>query len=106
MNFRITTFFFGLLLAMLWVFGLMIAHKKTASDSTAIVPSLTDAKVESIKIERTEKGKELPAVLFEQKDDVWYLKDAGQSTRVEGFQINRILEQIREAKPEEDADVT
>ena len=38
MNFRITTLFFGLLLTTLFVFGLMIAHKKTAVDPTAIVP--------------------------------------------------------------------
>jgi hypothetical protein len=106
MNFRITTFFFGLLLTMLWVFGLMIAHKKTAGDQAAIVPSLADAKIDSITVQRIEKGKELPAVVFAQKDDAWHLKDGGQETKVESFQINRIIDQIRDAKPDEDADVT
>jgi hypothetical protein len=106
MNFRITTFFFGLLLTMLWVFGLMIAHKKTAGDPTAIVPTLADAKIDSITVQRSEKGKDLPPVVFAQKDDTWYLKEGGQETKVEGFQINRIIDQIRDARPDEDADVT
>ena len=33
MNFRITTLFFGLLLTMLWVFGLMIAHNVNGIES-------------------------------------------------------------------------
>ena len=106
MNFRITTFFFGLLLAMLWVFGLMIAHKKTGGDSTAIVPSLADAKIDSIKVEGAEKGKALSPVHFAQKDDNWFLKDGSQEARVDGFQVKRMIDQLRDAKPDEDADVT
>src|SRR5436189_5195339 len=34
MNFRSTTLLFGLLVGMLWLFGLTVAHKKTAVDAS------------------------------------------------------------------------
>ncbi len=105
MNFRITTFFFALLLTMLWVFGLMIAHKKSEGTQGAIMTSLKDAKIDKIVFKKSEKSTELPSIVFEQKDDTWYLLEDGRKTKVEGFQIKKIIDEIKNAKPE-DADLT
>jgi len=40
MNFRTTTLLFGILLAVLWVFGLMLAWKKSSLDEGYILPRM------------------------------------------------------------------
>ena len=110
MNFRITALFFGLLLTMLWVFGLMIAHKKSASDPAFVLENSVrskDAKIDKVLIKQSEKGKD--AVEFEliTVDDKWFLKEGQQQARVEGFRIeNQIIKQLREARHDENAEIT
>jgi hypothetical protein len=116
MNFRITTLFFALLLTMLWVFGLMIAHKKAAGDQSFLLPSLNaaDVKIEKVQIKTTGKGrdKEKDKEPAEYEFDLiggerWVLKDRGkQQVRVEGFKIDNLIKQIRSAKHDETADVS
>ncbi len=111
MNFRITTLFFGLLLTMLWVFGLMIAQKKSASDPAFVMPSTLrgkDAKVSSVVIKKSEKGKDPEQYEFvTSPEDKWFLKVGDQQVRVEGYRIEQqIIKQIREAKHDENAEVT
>src|ERR1051325_11191411 len=55
MNFRITILFFGLLLSMLWIFGVMIDYRKTTGDQTLIMPTMSkeDAKIDKIHIDRS-----------------------------------------------------
>ena len=105
MNFRITMFFFGLLLTTLWVFGLMIAYKKSAVDPTVLIPSLQlpDVKIDQIVFKRydQEKDKELPEVEFKVIGDRWFLIEGKQQARVEGFRIEDMLKQIKTAKNDE-----
>lgn len=111
MNFRITTLFFGLLLTMLWVFGLMIAYKKSAGDPAFVMHDASlrskDAKIDRVVIRKTDKAKDASDAEFFSLDEKWYLKEGQQQVRVEGFRIdNQIIKQIREAKHDENSEVS
>ena len=41
MNFRTTTLLFGILLGVLWIFGLMLAWRKSERDEGYILPRMT-----------------------------------------------------------------
>src|SRR5215203_6637649 len=113
MNFRITTLLFALLLSTLWIFGFMIARKKSAGDQTLITPNLnkTDAEIDKIVVNRTieEKDKNREdEYVFEQVGENWYLKSNSQKARVEGFRIDGtsgLLQQIRDAKHDETVEI-
>ncbi len=103
MNFRITTLFFGLLLTTLFVFGLMIAQKKTAVDQTAIVPTLAEGKVEKIVIKHAgAKAKDAATLEFVTRGDHWYYKEKDQEVRVEDFRIKEMIDAVKGARPDED----
>ena len=107
MNFRITTLFFGLLLTMLWVFGLMIAHKKAAGDQTLIMPSLgeRDVKIDKVYVKRVGKESFEAELVFE--NGFWFLKNSPskQKARVEGHRVDSIVKLIQTAKHDETTDV-
>src|SRR5438309_1484868 len=105
MNLRTTSLFFALLLTMLWVFGLMIAHKKAAGDTSLLFPKLADIKIDKVVIEQSEKGETRKAE-FETIGDKWFLKDGKQKVRVDGFRIENIIKAIKEAKHDDTADVS
>ncbi|MCI0639128.1 MAG: DUF4340 domain-containing protein [Gemmataceae bacterium] len=125
MSFRCTGILFVLLFAMLWLFGLMLAHKKTQVDESAIVPTLQKAPpdmiVESVTVERHDKDKEQAFQFtqdFERKDekdgvklvskDVWtYRKpDAKSAVKVETFRINQMVNQIKDARKNDEVSVS
>jgi hypothetical protein len=107
MNFRTTTLLFGLLLTTLWVFGLMIAHKKTSFDRNVIVPSMQgkNVNIDKILIQRKEDKKDIEIELGK-IGDYWYLKAQGQQARIEGYHANNIIRAIQDAKHEDLADVS
>ena len=106
MSFRITTLLFALLLTTLWIFGLMIAHRKAAGDRSFVVPSLhkDDIKIDKVIVKHKEGNKELEFT-FENFGDRWYYIAGGEKVRVEGFRIDGIIRQIKEARHDETADV-
>jgi Domain of unknown function (DUF4340) len=110
MNFRITMFFFALLLTMLWVFGLMIARKKAGGDQTAIMPSLADRdiKIDKVIIKRA-KDKDVEPFEAElvYEGGMWVLKDpvSKQTARVEGWRVDGFIKLIQNAKHDETGDV-
>src|SRR5262245_17372920 len=106
MNFRITTLFFGLLLTLLWVFGLMVAHKKSAGDVNLVMSkAFLEAKIDKIHIKRTDAGKSTEAT-FRLDGEQWYLEEGKQRTRVDGFRLKNILRGISEARHDDTADVS
>ncbi|MCI0379628.1 MAG: DUF4340 domain-containing protein [Gemmataceae bacterium] len=124
MSFRSTGILFALLFAMLWLFGLMLAHKKTQVDESAIVPTLQkmppDMIVESVTVERRDKDKEQVFQFtqdFERKEekdgvklvskDVWTYRQPGakSAVKVEGFRINQMVNQIKEARKNDEVSV-
>jgi hypothetical protein len=113
MNFRSTTFLFGLLLGMLWLFGLTVAHKKTAVDASFLLPSLQadpGIVIDSITIQRRVKGKEPEEFQFikDKSNDAWSLKLPGiqKSAKLETFKIDQIVRQIKDARRSDEAGVT
>jgi hypothetical protein len=109
MNFRITIFFFALLLTMLWGFGLMIAHKKASSDQKAIMTSLSgrEVKIDKVIVKKTEKGKEATTEFVRDPAGRWLLTGDGQKVRVPDFRVDRdIIDAIKNASHDETADVS
>lgn len=104
MNFRNTTFMFGLLLGMLWIFGLMLAFKRTASPEGYLLPTFHDAlgaKIDTVVIERP--GAKPEKFQFSQADDLWTLRIGDKSTRVEGFRVQQLITALKDAKATEGA---
>ena len=99
MNFRKTTFLFGLLLSMLWVFGLMLAFKKSTFDSLRILPTLEDAVVDTVIVERKDtvgKGKS-ELFQFVKSGDDWMLKIGENKFRIEKDRIDKIVQEVKTA---------
>lgn len=100
MNLRTTPLLFGLVLGILWLFGLALVYKKGAVDESFILPSmqLSDVKVDAVTIEKTtDKG-------GTQKDDfvlaneLWYVVQGDYKVRVENFRIDDMIREIKNAK--------
>src|SRR5437016_7963764 len=113
MNFRSTTLLFGLLLGMLWLFGLTVAHKKTAVDASFLMPTLqadSGVVVDSITIQRRIKDKKPEEFQFikDKDNDVWSLKlpDVQKSVKLENFKVDQIVRQIKDARRSDEAGVT
>jgi hypothetical protein len=101
MNLRTTPLLFGLLLGILWLFGLMLIYKKTTPDENLIVPSLqgVDTKdIDTVRIQFKDKDKKDEELVFQQVNEQWVLKQHGQEVRVEGFRIDDIIRDIKDAK--------
>lgn len=101
MNLRMTTLLFGFLLTMLWVFGLMVAHKKAAGDQSFVVPKLLDAKIDKLVVKQKDGDSEFISI-----DGRWFLQLGKQKVRVEGVTIENIIKAVKEAKHDETADVS
>ncbi len=107
MNFRTTALLFGLLLTTLWVFGLMIAHRKGAVDQAPILPTLAaaEARIDKVVIKNAdEKGKPI-TLEFVNIGDRWFYKEDKQQVRVQGARIKEIIDEITRARPDETADL-
>ncbi len=107
MNSRITILFFGLLLSMLWLFGVMIAQRRTGGDLSYIAPSLHEAglKIDKVVVRRTDKDNKAD-IVFVKINDLWYLRQDKQQVKVEGNQIDKLVAAVRDAKPDDTADVS
>jgi hypothetical protein len=106
MNFRITTLFFGLLLTMLWVFGLMVAHKKSAGDLSFVMgDDFRKAKIDKVLVKRTDGAKTVDAE-FRLDGEKWYLQADKQRVQVDGFRVKKIIKAIADARNDETADVS
>ncbi len=111
MNFRSTGLLFGLLMGMLWLFGLMLAYKKTAVDESFILPTLQkappDTVMETLTITR-KAGGQAEEIQFAQAKEIWSFKQPGakNAVRVESFRITKMINQLKEARKYEDAGVS
>lgn len=100
MNFKSTALLFGLVLAMLWTFGLMLALKKGTPQENSVMPSLNaeqDVVIDTIRIQRKEKDKKEEEIVFTKDKDNWRMKQppVNATVRVESFKINQIVIQGR-----------
>jgi len=108
MNFKSTALLFGLLLGMLWLFGLMLASKKGSADEMLIMPSLQgpNITIDTVKVQRKEKEKPEEFDFFKEKK-IWRLQQAPlkYSVLVDGFKVDQIVNQIRDARRNDETDV-
>ncbi len=113
MNLRSSAWLFAVMLSMLWLFGLMLAFKKNPLDKSFVVPSLQGARdydIVSVTVQRAaqpKEKKEAQEFHFAQENDQWRLKDptSGAAVKVESFRINDIVNQVKNARKDEEADV-
>lgn len=110
MNFKSTALLFGLLLAMLWTFGLMLAVKRSSADDNAILPSLqgdSDIVIDSVTITK-DKDKKSEKVVFTKDKDNWRMQQPplATSVRVESFKVSQIVNQVKDARRDDEADPT
>ncbi|MBI3409775.1 MAG: DUF4340 domain-containing protein [Planctomycetes bacterium] len=104
MNFKSTAAFFGLLLGMLFLFGLMVETKKSKVEDSLLMPTLAalpDVNIDSVIVKRGNDEYQ-----FTQTDkDVWSLRQSGikPSIKVETFQVRKIIDQIKSARKNDEA---
>lgn len=107
MNFRSTALLFGLLVGMLWLFGFMLAYKKTTFEASAVMPSLLaaqDAEADQIVLQRL--GKDGKEFTFTKVNDHWFLGADSSKVKLEDFRINDIVKEVKNARRNEEADVS
>ena len=111
MNFKTTYLLFGVLLAVLIVFGLtQLLGVQTPKDNTVwVFKSLNDSKnpvrtedIESVEIERTSAKPE--KLVFSRTEQGWRLTDP--DVRLDNYAVDRVIDQVKGARKEEKADVT
>ncbi len=110
MNFRITTLLFAVLLSTLWVFGLMLAYKKSAGDPGFIMPTLraADPKIDHVIIETIGDKDAKPITMeFKLEGETWLHVVDKQKAKVEGNRIKQsIVDAITSAKADDSADTS
>jgi uncharacterized protein DUF4340 len=111
MNLRSTALLFGLLLGMLWIFGLMVSARRGPTEESFILPTLHDplsVTIVSVKFHRQEKDKEPQDFEFTRPDkNTWVVKQPPlfPTVHVEAFKVDQFIRQAREARQDESADV-
>jgi len=108
MNLRNTALLFGLLLGMLWLFGLMLAYKKGV-DEALIVPGLQESTVsiDKIVVQRKEADKKPEELDFTKDTKTWRMQQAPlkYSVLTDSFKVDHIVNQIRDMRRNDEADV-
>jgi hypothetical protein len=102
MNLLRTLLFFGLLLSLFWVFGLIVAYKRMVPDASRILPTLEspDAKIDTVVLKKgTPKAGE--PIVLKRENDTWYLKEEGQKIKLEGFKVDGLIGQVKRAQKSE-----
>jgi hypothetical protein len=109
MNFKSTALFFGLLLGMLWLFGLMLASKKGSSEELLIMPSLKapNIVIDEVKVQRKEEGKKAAEFDFRKEKKTWHMQEMPfkPAVKVEGHRVDQIVNQIRDARRSDETEV-
>src|SRR5947209_17777776 len=106
MSFKSTFLLFGLLIAALWVFGLTLSIRKGVADEGYVLPSLHEEQgvtIDSIDIQRGGKK-----YAFVRGAPGWKLTlpPGKQEVRVEEFKVDRLVDQVKDARKNDEADVT
>lgn len=106
MNFRNTAFLFGLLLGMFWLFGLMLAYRKSPVDESLVLKTLgsdPNIVVNELILKKGAKGG--PALTFVMTDTGWMQKAGSQVIRVDDNQVNKIITDCKRLSKIEESDV-
>jgi hypothetical protein len=111
MNFKTTYILFGIFAAVLVVFGVtqLLGLQSSKDKSVYALPTLHDKKkpirsddIGTVEIARTRPTEE--KLVFYRTDQGWKLREP--SVRVDGYAVDRVIQQVIDAKKDEKADVT
>jgi len=107
MNFRSTILAFGLLLGMLWLFGLMLALHTGTLEKDLVLPTFhaaKDAEIDQVTIERQEGGADEKFV-FTRKEDDWHMRvpPVKRSTVAIANKVQDIINGLRDARQNREA---
>lgn len=109
MNFRGTILAFGLLLGMLWLFGLMLALHTGTLEKDLLLPSLhiaKDAEIEQVTVANHD-AEDAESVVFTKTKDKWRVRvpPVKRSAAVDGNQIESIIRDLRDARQNREVSV-
>ncbi len=106
MNLKRTLTLFGVLIAMLWIFGIIVESRKGAAESEYLFPKLQKfaPKITTVEVKKGEG-----TYTFKKQDDgSWTLNEPGSdvSYRVATSKVEQLISQVRSATKVEDTDFT
>jgi hypothetical protein len=106
MSFKTTSLLFGVLLGVLTVFGLLATFQKRRLDQSYVLPSLhkdETAVIDGVEVERDGRTYD-----FFKTAAGWRLRlpGSGVEVRADDGKVNEIIEQVRKARKDDEADVT
>jgi hypothetical protein len=109
MSFRGTALLFGVLMGMLWFFGLMTSMKQSERDETFLFPALQaniDITIDAVRIDKHESGK-TTELRFARTDEGWFMEEppAKVQARADSFKIDQLIRQVRDTRKFEEADI-
>jgi hypothetical protein len=106
MNFKTTSLLFGLLIAMLLVFGIAVQVPRSAADRGAVFPSIAGNRTLTIETVVLDRGAK--ETLLVKTDKGWRLKEppATQQARADEGRVDQIIDEVRTARRVEEAVVT
>jgi hypothetical protein len=109
MNFKTTGLLFAILIGVLWGFGLMLALKKEAPDESFVLPGMHVPKkevsrddVSVVEVERDGKK----ATFVKNDQGQWRMRFQNFEVRADGNKIDSLIDEVRDARKDEDVDVT
>jgi len=108
MSFKSTFLLFGVLIGVLWILGLTLEQKKGGADEGYVLPSLHDEQGATIAIDRIDIDRGGKKNQFVRSGTGWKLSlpPGKQEVRAEDFKVERIIEQVKDARKNDEADVT
>jgi hypothetical protein len=101
MSFRTTVLLFGLLLAVIWAFGLMLALRRSALDEGLIAPKLAKADIANVdEVDITKDGKTYTFRRDPKKDEHWRVKfpNSQDQYRADDVYLKDLINEIQSAK--------
>ncbi|HYV35267.1 MAG TPA: hypothetical protein VE988_06160, partial [Gemmataceae bacterium] len=107
MSFRTTTLLFGLLLAVLWTFGMVLAMRRSTLDQGFVSPQFaqdTESNVNSVEIAKD--GKSL--IFTKAEDGAWFMTQTGykQKVRVPTNKVTDLIREVQTARHSANTDVS
>jgi hypothetical protein len=106
MSFRTTALLFGILIGVLWLFGLMLTYQRNKLDPGFVLPTLAkEKKAEIVKVVIERDGHKYA---FSKADGGWKLRapPGEQAVRADEGKVQDIIREVTEARKSDEADVT
>ncbi|MCI0464890.1 MAG: DUF4340 domain-containing protein, partial [Gemmataceae bacterium] len=106
MSFRTTAALFGILIAVLMLFGLMLARQRSQLDPGFVIPTL--AKEKDVPISSVEVVRDGKTYVFYKTDSGWRLRLPSSTVgiRADDAKVRELIDQVAKARKSDEADIT